>query len=733
MAKAVKKIDVDEDAAFADELKPGSKLMHGQYTIDEFLNSGGFGITYLASDSLDRTIVIKECFPGTLCRRTASRVGARSRTYKAEFKLVVDQFIQEAWSLSKLQHPNIVGVHHVFEDNDTAYMALDYIEGYDLLDTIEEGLGKLSPKEIIQILRKVLGAVQFIHSNNVLHRDISPDNILIDEKTGEPMLIDFGAAREEVSKNSRVLSALRVVKDGYSPQEFYINGSMQGPSSDLYALGASFYHLISGEIPIGSQTRMAALAEETADPYVSLAEDAKFNKEYDVAFLAAIDKALKVFPKDRIQSAEEWLELISAKVSQLKASGASVAPAAKGADKDKAESSPKSKKLLRTTAVIAILAGAGFVAWQMGALEKFDLANTSADSTEQDQPGKQVDNVNLSTPESLVLPEGVELIAPWEKVDVAAEVDTDITVPSADIAEVKPVDTKASKPLVTDTEEAKDIPLKAVEAPEIGVLDVSLDTLASMSQTPDALVNTSPIRPIARPAAPVLPTIEVPVEVQQPTAHTPTPEVAPVSTETSTPVVKNAIALKAVPSVRLPFHHKKVNSTDTESVIMISKVDSSAPNWMQAGQRIVAVNNQPIKSFADIGLILRELVDLEAVKTIDVVLSVEAFPGATPIQKTVTLDTVQEMVLPTGLTFIVQTNNKNQSETIVAASNELEGGLEVGDVIVGFMGTGERVNDETTLQNILQRNAEKGIENFSLLVLRNGNQWVASFNLKTID
>ena len=225
----------------------------------------------------------------------------------------------------------------------------------------------------------------------------------------------------------------------------------------------------------------------------------------------------------------------------------------------------------------------------------------------------------------------------------------------------------------------------------------------------------------------------MPVEVQQPTAHTPTPEVAPVSTETSTPVVKNAIALKAVPSVRLPFHHKKVNSTDTESVIMISKVDSSAPNWMQAGQRIVAVNNQPIKSFADIGLILRELVDLEAVKTIDVVLSVEAFPGATPIQKTVTLDTVQEMVLPTGLTFIVQTNNKNQSETIVAASNEPEGGLEVGDVIVGFMGTGERVNDETTLQNILQRNAEKGIENFSLLVLRNGNQWVASFNLKTID
>jgi len=374
MAKAVKKIDVDEDAAFADELKPGSKLMHGQYTIDAFLNSGGFGITYLASDSLDRTVVIKECFPGTLCRRTASRVGARSRTHKAEFKSVVDRFIQEAWSLSKLQHPNIVGVHHVFEDNDTAYMALDYIEGYDLLDTIEEGLGKLSPKEIIQILRKVLGAVQFIHSNNVLHRDISPDNILIDEKTGEPMLIDFGAAREEVSKNSRVLSALRVVKDGYSPQEFYINGSMQGPSSDLYALGASFYHLISGEIPIGSQTRMAALAEETADPYVSLAEDAKFNKEYDVAFLAAIDKALKVFPKDRIQSAEEWLELISAKVSQLKASGASVVPAAKGADKDKAESSPKSKKLLRTTAAIAILAGAGFVAWQMGALEKFDLA-----------------------------------------------------------------------------------------------------------------------------------------------------------------------------------------------------------------------------------------------------------------------------------------------------------------------------------------------------------------------
>ena len=95
------------------------------------------------------------------------------------------------------------------------------------------------------MLLKLLDAVKYLHARDILHRDISPDNILIDPR-GEPILIDFGAAREEATRTSRVLSSIHTVKDGYIPQEFYIAGSAQGPSSDLYALAATFYHIITG-------------------------------------------------------------------------------------------------------------------------------------------------------------------------------------------------------------------------------------------------------------------------------------------------------------------------------------------------------------------------------------------------------------------------------------------------------------------------------------------------------
>ncbi len=295
-----------EPDAFIDELKQGTKLLNGQYTIMSFLNSGGFGITYLAKDSLDRTVVIKECFPNSLCRRSETIVKARSRAHTGEFRSVVKLFVQEARSLSKLVHPNIVGVHQVFEDNDTAYMAIDYVNGKDLLEILDSSDQPFTPSEIVEMLKKTLGAVEFIHQAGILHRDISPDNILIDAHQN-PILIDFGAAREQVSKASRVLSARRVVKDGYSPQEFYLTGSAQGPYSDLYALGATFYHVIAGTAPPESQRRLAAIAEGSEDPYQSLA--GRF-EGYPPGFLETIDKAAKVLPKDRIDTAANWLELI---------------------------------------------------------------------------------------------------------------------------------------------------------------------------------------------------------------------------------------------------------------------------------------------------------------------------------------------------------------------------------------------------------------------------------------
>jgi len=296
-----------------EELQPGTTLLHGQYRIERFLNSGGFGLTYLARDSLDRTVVIKECFPESLCLRSGQEVRARTRSHNQEFHAIVQLFVEEAHRLSRLNHPGIVGVHQVFTDNTTAYMALDYIDGKNLLEVIEEGGAQPSPEQVKEILVKLLEAVGFIHDQSLLHRDISPDNILID-RSGNPVLIDFGAARERATRTSRVLSRLQVVKDGYSPQEFYVAGIRQGPPSDLYALAATFYHLIAGTAPPNSQVRMATLASEERDPYIPLAGRVA---GYDTAFLQAIDKALNVIPKERHQTAHDWLDQICGRTGDV--------------------------------------------------------------------------------------------------------------------------------------------------------------------------------------------------------------------------------------------------------------------------------------------------------------------------------------------------------------------------------------------------------------------------------
>ncbi len=298
-------VSVETDA-FTDDLKPGSQLLGGQYTILGFLNSGGFGITYLAKDSLDRTVVIKECFPNVLCRRNSSKVRARTRKHSGDFSSFVQNFINEARSLAKLVHPNIVGVHQVFEDNGTAYMAIDYIQGKDLHDILDSTDQAFSPATIVTMLKKMLGAVEFIHQAGILHRDISPDNILIDE-TGNPILIDFGAASEQVVRATRILTGRRVVKDGYSPQEFYLTGADQTPASDLYALAATFYHVISGKVPPPSQRRLAMVAEGLPDPYEPLA--GRFSG-YPAGVLESIDQAIRVMSRARIQSASAWLEAL---------------------------------------------------------------------------------------------------------------------------------------------------------------------------------------------------------------------------------------------------------------------------------------------------------------------------------------------------------------------------------------------------------------------------------------
>lgn len=292
--------------SIGDELSPGTTLCGGQYVIEHFLNSGGFGITYLARDSLGRKVVIKECFPGAICYRVNHTVRLRSHGGGQEFAKILELFEKEARALAELEHPYIVGVHQIFHDNDTAYMALDYVEGRDLLQVIEEERDRLTPDDIRKLLMKVLEAVSYLHERDILHRDISPDNILL-EPDNSPVLIDFGAARESATRVSRVLSKVLTVKDGYSPQEFYLSGSKQGNSSDLYALAATFYHVVSGSPPPSSQLRLAAAAKNLKDPLEPLGAGIR---GYERFFLDAINRCLSIFPAERLSSAREWLDLI---------------------------------------------------------------------------------------------------------------------------------------------------------------------------------------------------------------------------------------------------------------------------------------------------------------------------------------------------------------------------------------------------------------------------------------
>lgn len=290
-----------------DELPSGSSLLRGQYLIEEYLVRGGFGITYLARDSLDRRYVIKECFPGALCCRVKGDIQPLSAEVADKYLSIRRHFVREARRLAKLDHPNIVKVHQVFEENNSAYMAMEAVNGEDLLSIIDTAPARLTPPVVVKALRDALIAIRYIHELGILHRDISPDNFLLGENN-HLTLIDFGAAREQAGKENRALSALLAVKDGYSPHEFYLTDMLQDASSDLYSLGATFYHLITGEAPPNSQDRVVAVASGQPDPYKPLDGG---DWAYDRRILASIDRALELLARDRIATAAEWLDLLN--------------------------------------------------------------------------------------------------------------------------------------------------------------------------------------------------------------------------------------------------------------------------------------------------------------------------------------------------------------------------------------------------------------------------------------
>lgn len=278
-------------------LKGGTELV-GDYRIERVLGAGGFGITYLATETaLDRHVTIKEYFPSDFAARTSTSDAApRSQDCASDYRWGLDRFIEEAQTLARFTHPNIVRVYRYFKANNTAYMVLHFEEGQSLKSWLK-GL-KRAPrqKELDAIVAPLLDALENIHAGDFLHRDIAPDNIII-RKDGTPVLIDFGSARGEILAHSKTVSAL--VKPGYSPYEQYAETSrQQGPWTDIYALAATLYHAVTGKRPADSPSRMVK------DELIPAREAAV--SAYRAGFLKAIDHALALPTDSRPKSIAAW-------------------------------------------------------------------------------------------------------------------------------------------------------------------------------------------------------------------------------------------------------------------------------------------------------------------------------------------------------------------------------------------------------------------------------------------
>lgn len=234
-------------------LKKGTLLQGGKYKIEKVLGQGGFGITYLATQiNLNRNVAIKEFFMKDMCCREEDTNQvyyiSSDRNFVDNFK---NKFIKEAQTISSLNHRNIIRIHDTFEENGTAYYAMEYIDGCSISDILKQQ-GKLQEDVAIQYIKEVTEALNYIHSKHINHLDIKPSNIMVRQVDNSVVLIDFGVAKQyDLLTDEGTTSTPVGVSHGYSPLEQYSDGGVQNfsPQSDIYALGATLYTMVVGEKP----------------------------------------------------------------------------------------------------------------------------------------------------------------------------------------------------------------------------------------------------------------------------------------------------------------------------------------------------------------------------------------------------------------------------------------------------------------------------------------------------
>ncbi|MGE0700339.1 MAG: serine/threonine-protein kinase, partial [Hyphomicrobiaceae bacterium] len=298
-----------------------------QYRIDTVLGPGGFGVTYLARDlRTGREVAVKEYFPAEFAYREGSTTVRPSThgTSQSHFDQGKRHFLAEASTLAKFRHPHIVRVLNLFEQFVTAYMVLEFEEGQSLKSWLRTLGRRPSQADLDALLGPLLDALVQVHSKGMFHRDIAPDNIIV-RPAGDPVLIDFGAARNFVREHSFTLGP--VVKHGYSPPEQYTRDTrLQGAWSDIYSLSATIYAALMGKPPEEASRRQL---NDTALPVSRHLEPAR-RALYRPSFIAAVDAGLQLRPKDRPQTAEDFRRLVLGEeaqsrriASRLSGSGAS--------------------------------------------------------------------------------------------------------------------------------------------------------------------------------------------------------------------------------------------------------------------------------------------------------------------------------------------------------------------------------------------------------------------------
>ena len=278
-------------------LQPFS-ILAGKYLLGMAIGEGGFGITYIGMDlNLEMRVAIKEYYPNGCAVRNCSEsntVLSYSNSTQEVFEKGREKFINEARLLAKCSNlSEIVSVKDFFRENHTAYIVMEYIEGITLKAYLKQNGDHIPARKTLQMMKPVICSLSKVHDMNLIHRDISPDNIMICNN-GSVKILDFGGARDYIFSNEKSLSIM--LKPGYAPEEQYRTHGNQGPWTDVYALCATMYRCITGSVPPESLERAY---QESLPPIQSISPDCP------PAAASAIEKGMSIYPEDRFQSMQE--------------------------------------------------------------------------------------------------------------------------------------------------------------------------------------------------------------------------------------------------------------------------------------------------------------------------------------------------------------------------------------------------------------------------------------------